>query len=124
MATSGNPLLDMTEAMTGHLGDEEVPDESFAETALPGFKKAVMSRRSIRVFDGEPIPEEVMRDCLRDAMLAPTSSNLQPFELYWVRDPKAREGLAEACFGQPAAATVFRSSPTQRRQWWTHLRVP
>ena len=78
MSTTGNPLVDMTDAMSGYGGDENVPDETFAETALPGFKQTVTSRRSIRVFDGAPIPEEVMRDCLRDAMLAPTSSNLEP----------------------------------------------
>ncbi len=123
MATAGNPLLDMTDAMTGYAGDEEIPDEGFVETALPGFKKAVTSRRSIRVFDGKPIPEEVMRDCLRDAMLAPTSSNLQPFELYWVRDPATREGLAEACFGQPAAATAGELVVVMARRdlWKTNL---
>ena len=72
--------------MTPPAGDEDVPDETFRDTALPGFKQALTARRSIRVFDGEPIPDEVMRDCLRDATLASSSSNLQPYELYWVRD--------------------------------------
>lgn len=123
MATTGNPLVHMTDAMTGFVGEEEVPDETFAETVLPGFKQAVTSRRSIRVFDGEPIPEEVMRDCLRDAMLAPTSSNLQPFELYWVRDPKTRKGLAEACLGQPAATTAGEIVVVMARRdlWKTNL---
>ena len=123
MATTGNPLLDMTDGMTGYAGDEAVPDETFADTALPGFKQTVTARRAIRVFDGEPIPEEVMRDCLRDAMLAPTSSNLQPFELYWVRDPATRDGLAEACFGQPAATTAGELVVVMARRdlWKTNL---
>ncbi|MGI9612622.1 MAG: nitroreductase family protein [Acidimicrobiales bacterium] len=123
MATSGNPLVDMTDAITPHAGDEDVPDETFRETALPGFKQTVTSRRSIRVFDGEPIPDEVMRDCLRDATLAPSSSNLQPYELYWVRDSATRERLADACLGQPAVATAGELVVVMARRdlWDTNL---
>ncbi|MGI9598177.1 MAG: nitroreductase family protein, partial [Acidimicrobiales bacterium] len=106
MSATDNPLVEMTGAMNPHLGVEDVPDPGFEETALPGFKQALTARRSIRVFDGEPIPEEVMRDCLRDATLAPSSSNLQPYELYWVRDSTTRTQLAAACLGQPAATTA------------------
>ena len=123
MAKSGNPLVDMTGAVTPFAGDEDVPDEAFRDTALPGFKQAVTARRSIRVFDGEPIPDEVMRDCLRDATLAPSSSNLQPYELYWVRDSTTRERLAEACFGQPAATTASELVVVMARRdlWKTNL---
>ena len=123
MATSENPLLEMTDAMTPYAGDEDVPDETYRDTVLPGFKQALTSRRSIRVFDGEPIPEEVMRDCLRDATLAPSSSNLQPYELYWVRDSTTRERLAEACLGQPAATTAGELVVVMARrdQWKTNL---
>lgn len=123
MATSENPLLNMTGAIGGHEGDEDVPDETFLHTALPGFKQVVSARRAIRVFDGEPVPEEVMRDCLRDATLAPTSSNLQPFELYWVRDAARRERLEEACFGQPAATTAGELIVVMARRdlWKTNL---
>ena len=122
MATTDNPLLEMT-PMTSYAGDEDVPDERFRDTALPGFKQTLTARRSIRVFDGEPIPEEVMRDCLKDATLAPSSSNLQPYELYWVRDSTTREKLAEACLGQPAAATAGELVVVMARrdQWKTNL---
>jgi nitroreductase len=123
MATSGNPLLDMTGAIDLRAGEEDVPDETFRDTALPGFKKAVTSRRSIRVFDGEPIPEEVMKDCLLDATLAPSSSNLQPYEFYWVRDSTTRDRLAEACLGQPAAMTAGELVVVMARRdlWKTNL---
>jgi len=86
--------------------NDTAPDESFAETVLPGFKRALLSWRAIRMFDGEPLPEDVMRDCLRDALLAPSSSNLQPFELYWVRDSSQHARLVDGCLGQPAARTA------------------
>ena len=85
MATSDNPLLDMTDAMTPYAGDADVPDETYRDTVLPGFKQALTARRSIRVFDGEPIPEEVMRDCLRDAIAG--TEFLQPPALRVVLGP-------------------------------------
>ena len=69
MTTASNPLAEMTEEIAFDSSGELRPDESFEHTALPGFKQALTARRSIRVFDGEPIPETVMRDCLRDAIL-------------------------------------------------------
>ncbi len=123
MSTTDNPLLEMTATITPRAASEDVPDETFRDTALPGFKQTLTARRSIRVFDGEPIPEELMRDCLRDATLAPSSSNLQPYELYWVRDSTTRERLAEACFGQPAATTAGELVVVMARrdQWETNL---
>ncbi len=99
-------LREMADALTVDLRDEPRPTEEFTQSALPGFKQTLIARRSIRVFDGVSIPEAVMRDCLRDAVLAPSSSNLQPYELYWVRNAAKKERLAEACLGQPAATTA------------------
>ena len=76
MPKTPNPLTEMTSAIKLELGHEEKPVESFIETALPGFKQTLKGRRAIREYDGDPIPEEIMRDCLHDATLAPSSSNL------------------------------------------------
>lgn len=111
MATADNPLLAMTGSPNTHLSAEDAPNSGFVETALPGFKRALIARRSIRVFDAAPIPEDMMRDCLRDATLAPSSTNLQPYELYWVRSGALKASLAEACLGQPAATTARRRDP-------------
>lgn len=85
---------------------DERPNPTFAKSALPGFKKAVQGRRAIRKFDGAPIPEETMRDCFRDAILAPSASNLQSYEFYWVRDEGKKEKLAVLCLDQPGATTA------------------
>jgi nitroreductase len=76
------------------------------EVNLEEFRKVIESRRSIRVFDGTPIPEGVTRECLRLALLAPNSSNLQPWEFYWVRSKEKKQKLVEACLSQPAAETA------------------
>lgn len=70
------------------------------------FKKVVETRRSVRVFERVPIPEADVREALDLALLAPNSSNLQPWEFHWVRTPELRERLVEACLSQPAARTA------------------
>jgi nitroreductase len=70
------------------------------------FEKVVRNRRSVRVYDGTPVPESVMRKCLELALLAPNSSNLQPWEFYWVRSPEKKAKLAEYCLSQNAARTA------------------
>jgi len=106
MPKTPNPLLEMTEAMRDDERQDERPDESFVETALPGFKQTLNARRAMREYDGKPIPEDVVRDCLRDAILAPSASNLQTYELYWVRDIEKRKKVADACLSQPAATSA------------------
>jgi nitroreductase len=106
MSKSSNPLHDMTDAMRSAIGEQPRPDKSFPEKVLPAFKQVLHSRRAMREFDGQPVPEAVMRDCLQDAMLAPSSSNLQTWQLYWVRDEEKRASVAKACLGQPAALTA------------------
>lgn len=106
MSTSDNPLMNMTGAMNPDAGDEAFPREMLRDTALPGFKLALEARRSIRVLNREPIPQDVMRDCLRGATLAPSSSKLQPYELYWVRNSATRRELADACLSQRPAANA------------------
>ncbi|NPU90288.1 MAG: nitroreductase family protein [Gammaproteobacteria bacterium] len=70
------------------------------------FRKVVESRRSVRRFTDEEVPQTVIDDCLDMAMLVPNSSNLQPWEFYVVRSPELKAKLAEACLGQNAATTA------------------
>ena len=37
---------------------------------------------------------------LKAALLAANSSNLQPWEFYWIKDEKKKEDLVKACFSQ------------------------
>lgn len=70
----------------------------------PGeFQKVIDSRRSVRVFDDSTIPEAIVRKCLENGLLAPNSSNLQPWEIYWVASPEKKRELARCCLSQVAA---------------------
>tara|TARA_X000001036_G_scaffold89393_1_gene81694 strand:+ start:5573 stop:6283 length:711 start_codon:yes stop_codon:yes gene_type:complete len=63
-------------------------------------------RRSIRKFTDEEVPEEVIEKSLKTALLAANSSNLQPWEFYWIKDENKKEELIKACFSQNAAKTA------------------
>ncbi len=80
--------------------------EEPAETDFEAFATVVESRRSVRRFADEAIPDAVVERCLDLALLAPTSSNLQSWEFYRVVDPSKKEALVKACLSQPAAATA------------------
>lgn len=89
---------------------KKVPNTTYREPApeinAEEFEKVVTSRRSVRIFTEEKIPEDIMRKCLDLTLLAPNSSNLQPWEFYWVRSPEKKEELAKSCMGQLAATTA------------------
>ncbi len=70
------------------------------------FKKVVQSRRSVRKFTSTPIPAEILDECLDLALLAPNSSNLQPWMFYVVQSPVKKAALVKACMGQLAARTA------------------
>ncbi len=80
--------------------------EPVPETDVDAFRKVVESRRSVRRFTAEPLPEAVLQDCLDLAMLAPNSSNLQPWSFHVIRTPAIREGIVKACLSQSAASTA------------------
>lgn len=73
---------------------------------VDNFKKVVQSRRSVRKFTDKTIPSEILDDCLDLALLAPNSSNLQPWTFYVVQNPVKKKQLVKACLGQLAAKTA------------------
>jgi len=70
------------------------------------FFDLIDRRRSVRKFSNESIPEAVIKKALKAALLAANSSNLQPWEFYWVKDRNNKDDLIKACFSQNAAKTA------------------
>lgn len=70
------------------------------------FTELVESRRAVRRFLDDPVPEEDLRECLRLATLAPNACNLQTWEFHVVRAPELRAKIARAAAGQNAARTA------------------
>ena len=48
---------------------------------------AMRTRRTVRDFAPDPVPEEVIEDCLRTAGTAPNGANMQPWQFVVVTDP-------------------------------------
>ncbi|MDF1781262.1 MAG: nitroreductase family protein [Alcanivoracaceae bacterium] len=116
-------------------------DEAMEATVLPEidvreFIKVVESRRSVRRFTDEPVPETIVNQCLDLAMLAPNSCNLQPWEFYWIKTDSVREKIIEACLGQNAARTsqqliavvartgTWREHCVEQLRQWPDSKVP
>jgi len=68
--------------------------------------EAINYRRSVRIYKDIPIDPEKVEQCLKNATLAPTSSNLQLWEFYHVTDKETLNRLAVACMNQNAARTA------------------
>jgi nitroreductase len=77
---------------------------------LDAFEKLARSRRSVRRFKPDPIPEELLRRLLDVSHWAPSGYNLQPTHFVVVTDPALKEPLCRACLDQrqvrEAPATV------------------
>lgn len=73
---------------------------------VENFRKVIESRRSVRKFSAKPIPNDVLDACLDLALLAPNSSNLQPWSFYVVQSPAKKKQLVKACLSQLAAKTA------------------
>jgi nitroreductase len=58
---------------------------------------AIQSRRSVRKFLPEPIPEEVIQRLLEAMRLAPSGKNAQPWKFIVVRDAETRKRIAAVC---------------------------
>ena len=57
--------------------------------------EAIRKRRSVRKFEPKPIPEEIIKDILDCARLAPTAINIQPWLFGAVTDPDFKRQIAD-----------------------------
>ena len=75
-------------------------------------------RRSVRRYADTPISADTVRDCLVQAQLAPSSSNMQLYAFYHITDKTVLAELAQACLRQSAAATAQQMVVFITRQDW------
>jgi len=64
------------------------------------FTEVIRTRRSIRAYSPDPVPDEVLRRVLDSARMAPSANNIQPWHFIVVRDAAVRRHLAELAAGQ------------------------
>lgn len=58
-------------------------------------KEAIEKRRSIRKYKDKEIPEELIKELIEAARLAPSGNNAQPWKFQIVRDKETKEKLKE-----------------------------
>lgn len=90
------------------------------------FFEAVEKRRSVRAYSDTPVPPSVIQKAIDAALLAPNSSNMQTWRIYWIRDSVKKQKLAEICMNQGAARTaqelvVFTADPSLWKRNRKHL---
>ena len=73
---------------------------------LKTVSEAIEYRRSVRKYLDTGLDEEKVKNCIRNATLAPNSSNMQLWEFYHVTDNEILKKLSKACFDQNAAKTA------------------
>ena len=77
---------------------------------LDEFEQLAKSRRAVRRFKPDPLPEGLLQRLLAVAHWAPSGYNLQPTHYVVVTDPQRKQALRSACFWQKqiteAPATV------------------
>ncbi|MDO5035764.1 MAG: nitroreductase family protein [Porphyromonas sp.] len=70
---------------------------------MKNFEELIRTRRSVRKFDpNRPIPEELISKIIQAGIDAPTATNAQPFHIYHLRSPEAREKIQQ-CYTAPWA---------------------
>ena len=60
------------------------------------FRDAMRTRRSVRDFSPDPIPDDVLDMALEVAGSAPSGANMQPWRFVVVRDPGVKRQIREA----------------------------
>ncbi|OCB70208.1 nitroreductase family protein [Flavobacterium crassostreae] len=68
--------------------------------------QAIEYRRSVRVFKKDALEDAKVKECIRLATLAPSSSNMQLWEFYHISSPEILQNMAKACLNQNAAKTA------------------
>jgi nitroreductase len=57
------------------------------------FRETMASRRSVREFAGDPVPLDVLDECVRAAGSAPSGANRQPWTFVVVTDPATKREI-------------------------------
>lgn len=64
------------------------------------FNEIIRTRRSVRAYRPDPVPETALRRVLDSARLAPSANNTQPWHYYVVRENNLKRQIAKLACGQ------------------------
>ena len=73
---------------------------------IKDFNEIIKTRRSVRDFLKENLDISIVKECIKNATLAPNCSNLQLWEFYHIISDEVKANISKSCFDQPAAKTA------------------
>ena len=73
-------------------GHKEFPIEEMRRRTTELLEE-MQRRRTVRHFSSRPVPRDVVEDCIRVAMTAPSGANRQPWHFVLVGDPEVKREL-------------------------------
>ncbi|MFH0815258.1 MAG: nitroreductase family protein [Methanobacteriota archaeon] len=87
---------------------------------------AIMTRKSVRAYGDEPVPDEVLERILESARISPSAANYQPWHFIVVRDKEKRAALAEgkwARFLKEAPVVIVGCGDRKKSPKWNAVDV-
>ncbi len=64
------------------------------------FYEVIKTRRSVRSYKKEPVPDDVLERVLNAARIAPSGNNRQPWKFIIIRDEERKKKMVDLCEGQ------------------------
>jgi iodotyrosine deiodinase len=77
------------------------------QARLDAFRARMLTRRTVRHYSSEPVPDALIDDAIAVAGSAPSGANLQPWRFVVVRDPDVKRKIREA-------------AEAEEREFYTH----
>lgn len=91
--------------------------KSFERGVFVDFNEVIKSRRSIRKFKVEPIPDEYVYEILNAGRLAPSVSNIQSTRFVVLKSPEVKEKLNEYTVPFVKSAPVVIVCCAYKKAW-------
>jgi len=70
----------------------EIPETEMLNRSA-NLLNAMKTRRSVRDFSSRPVSEEIIHNCIKTAVYAPSGANKQPWHFMIVKDPKIKKEI-------------------------------
>ena len=70
----------------------EIPETEMLDRSA-NLLNAMKTRRSVRDFSSRPVSEEIIHNCIKTAVYAPSGANKQPWHFVIVKDPKIKKEI-------------------------------
>ena len=120
-----DPADDMSDYPIVPLAFERLPAAEMSTRARE-FYERIRTRRTVRDFSSEPLPDDVIECALRAAGTAPSGANHQPWHFVVVRDPAVKREIriaADLCSYLSMRARASALSPKRSRTSSTALSI-